>query len=155
MCQYKVDLILYFCCTSAYILCNGIFKYLESCSCIMESLDRLIECLCRIISQHPLEMSKCDCTFVKVFRFLYLVITACIRNVYIRTPVLTLRIHIVRLSILCRDYIQSFTLRISAVLNDLLTKERRNPYYILHQFYRIRKNLTVHTLKDHFQDSHL
>lgn len=81
-------------------------------------IDRLIECLCRIISQHPLEMSKCDCTFVKVFRFLYLVITACIRNVYIRTPVLTLRIHIVRLSILCRDYIQSFTLRISAVLND-------------------------------------
>ena len=120
----------------------------------MKSNNCLIQRIRRIIRQHTLEITECNCALVKMLRLLYHIITGSIRNKLIRTPIVSIRITVIWLAIICRNHIQRLPLRISAILNDLLPEIRRNTHDILHQFRWLLKYIFVHLLQNYLDVTH-
>ena len=89
-----------------------------------------------------------------MLRLLHKIITGGICDEFVRTPVISVRIPIIWLSVICRYHIQRLTLRVSALLDDLLPEMRRYPHNILHKLYRIGKHLFIHPLQDYLDAPH-
>ena len=100
-------------------------------------------------------MPESNGAFIEVLRLLNLIVTCRISDEFISSPVFALRIHVICFSILCRNHIQSLSLRISAVFYDLFTEIGSNSDDIFHQLYRFCKYLPVHPLQDHIDISHV
>ena len=153
--QNKLNFILHIFCASTDIGLYCPFKCLESCFRIMESFDRLMQTVCRIVRKKSLEISKRIGALIEIFRFFYLIVTGCVRDKFVGTPVFSLIINKIRFSIHSRNDIQSLSVRISTVLDYFLTKVGCHPDDIFHEFYRIGENFLVHSLENHFDPSHL
>ena len=121
----------------------------------MEALDGLVECICRVIRKEPLEISKGDRALIKVLRLFHPVITFCISNKLIRSPVFPFCIYKICLSILCRNDIECLPLRISSVFSDPLPEAGGHPDDIFHQLHRLREDLPVHPLEYHTHITHI
>ena len=141
--------------SAADILFNSIFKHLESCPCVVEPFNSFMKGGRRIICKKSLEVSKCNCTLVKVFGFFYPVITCCICDKFVGPPVFSFGIHKISFSVLCRDDIKGLSLRISSPLNNLFPEVRCHSHNIFHELHRFCKNFPVHSLKDSAHSPHI
>lgn len=104
--------------TMAAVLLYGIFQSLKTFLCIMEILYRFMQGLCRVICQHFLEFSKCNCTFIKILRFFRQIIAYCIGNKNISSPAFSVFICQECLPVLCRNQVQNLPFRISSLLKN-------------------------------------
>ncbi len=120
----------------------------------MESDNGLIQRISRIIRQHTLEVTERNRTLIEMLRLLHHVIAGSVRNELVRTPVFPVRIPVIGLPVISRDYVQRLPLRIPAILNDLFPQVGRNPHDIRHQFLRLLKYILIHLLQDDLDISH-
>ena len=146
--QHKLDFFFHICCSVTYIFFHSRFKLIQSVYRVMEILDCLMKSLCRIICKQSLEMSERNCALIKIIFIFYHVITSCIFNKQIDSPVLSIFIYIIRPSIPGHHKIQRFSLHVSAVFLDFLLQPGGDSTDILHQFYRLCENTLVHFLKN-------
>ena len=112
----------------------------------MESYDRLMKRIGRIVRQQPLEIAKCNGALVKMLWILHLVITGGIRNKLVRAPIVAVGVQIVGLIIHRRNDIEGLSLRVASIFNDPLPQVRGDSHDILHQFYWIGEYLLIHSL---------
>ena len=121
----------------------------------MEIRDGFVQRSRRIIRQQPLEIAERHSALIEIFRLLHLIIACSICDKLIRSPVVPFGIYIIGSSVLIGNGIQSLPVRVSSVLDDLLSQISGNSNYIFHQINRVIENLSVHSLKDHLDDSHI
>ena len=121
----------------------------------MEILYRFMQSLCRVICQHFLEFSKCNCTFIKILRFFCQIIAYCIGNKNISSPAFSVFICQECLPVLCRNQVQNLPFRISSLLKNFLFQMPGDSGNVLHQFFRFLKDLPIDLLKDHLNGPHL
>ena len=152
--QNKLDLIPHRSRTLHHILFHSLFEHCEPCLRIMESLDRLIQRLSRIIRQHALEIPERKRALVEMLRLLHHVIAGRIRDELIRPPIITVRITVKWFIVISGDHIQRLTLRISPLLDDLFPQICGNSHHILHQFFRLAEYILIHLLQDYLDASH-
>ena len=144
--QHELDLLLYRRCPSHDILRYHLLECGKSRFRVMESYDRLMKRIGRIVCQQSLEIAKCNGTLIEMLRILHLGITGGIRNKFVRTPIVAIGIQVIRLIIHRRNDIEGLSLRVAAIFNDPLPKVRGDSHDILHQFYRIGEYLLIHSL---------
>ena len=152
--QNKLDLISHGSRPLHHILFHCLLEYRESRLSIMKPFDRLIERLSRIIRQHTLEIPERQRALIEMLRLLHHIIAGSIRDELIGTPVITVRITVIRFVIVGRDHIQRLPLRISAVLDDLFPQKCSDTHHILHQLLRLPKDVLIHLLQDDLDASH-
>ena len=121
----------------------------------MEILYRFMQSLCRVIRQHFLEFSKCNCTFIKILRFFRQIIAYCIGNKNISSPAFSVFICQEFLPVLCRNQVQNLPFRISPLLKNFLFQMPGDSGNVLHQFFRFLKDLPIDLLKNHLNGPHL
>ena len=153
MCQFfslqdKINFFLDRGCSSTDILCNSFLEFLKAVRCVMEILDRLMKCLCRIICQKLLKMSECYCALIEIIVVLYCIVAGRSLNKEIDSPVLSIRIHKIRKTCLAFYQCQCLSFRIAAVLDNFFAKPGSNTADIFHQFDWFLKNISAHSLQD-------
>ena len=146
--QHKLDFFFHSCCSVTYIFFHSCFELVQSVHRVMEIYDCLMKSLGRIICKQSLEMSKGNRALIKIILIFYHIITGCIFNKQINSPVLAFFIYIIRQIFSGHYNVQCLSFYISAGLLNFLLQPGSNSTDILHQFYRLCKNTLIHSLKN-------
>ena len=108
---------------------------------------RLVQSFTRIVREQTLEFAECSGGIGKGLRVVYRLAGVSAGDEVVAAPAVPVSVPVIGLAVGGEIYVETFTLRVSAVVNDYLSEMFRDSNDIFHKLVGIFKDIGVDELK--------